>query len=272
MGLFGNKKKRAGDARGNQVNKLIEERRHLLFFNKNFFVREAYKTLRTNVMFSLTGETDCKVLVVSSSLQSEGKSTSSVNLAISYAEADKKVLLVDCDMRKPKLARLLAMNNTVGLSNVLIDPSVLSEALMKSRLDKLDVLLAGDIPPNPSELLSSSRMQRLLETMKKKYDYIILDTPPVNMVTDAVVLAPHTDGVLMVVRAGRTERGSLINAVSQLEYAHAKILGFILNGVGMESTSYRYSKYRYSSYRRYGYYNYSYSSRSNGSGRSSEEA
>lgn len=251
MGLFNGKAGSKKSSRVEQYNKMIDERKHLLFFNKNFFVREAYKTLRTNVMFSLTGESRCKTLVITSSLQSEGKSTSSLNLAISYAEADKKVVIIDCDMRKPKLARLLALNSSVGLSNLLMDPTLLGEALLKSRHEKLDVILAGDIPPNPSELLSSKRMQNLLETLKKHYDYIILDTPPVNLVTDAAVLAPYTDGVLVVVRAGKSERGPLIHAVSQLEYAHTKILGFILNGVDMESNGYRYSKYRYSAYRSY---------------------
>lgn len=128
--------------------------------------------------------------------------------------------------------------------------------------------MSGDIPPNPSELLSSPRMARLLKDMRKKYDVIILDTPPVNMVIDAVVLAPMTDGVLFVVRANHSERGAVIHAVEQLEYAKAKILGFVLNGVDLEKTNYGYDRHRYRRYGRYGQYGrygygygYGYSSR-----------
>lgn len=230
---------------------LISDRKALLSAKSNFFVREAYKAMRTNVNFSIAGETETHVLLVTSSLQSEGKSTTSVNLARSYAENnDNKVLLIDCDLRKPKLARLLELSAPAGLSNVLVKPQLLSKAIVPSGTANMDVLLSGDIPPNPSELLGSARMKKLIEDMREQYNYIILDTPPINMVTDAMVLAPSTDGVLMVVRSGISERGPVAHAVAQLEYAQAKILGFVLNGINLESKSrYPYGRYRYQQYR-----------------------
>lgn len=237
---------------------LQEARKNLLTPDSDFFVREAYKTLRTNVSFALTGENKSKVVVVTSSLQGEGKSMTAVNLAISYAMTDCKVLIVDCDMRRPKLARLLHMGNKVGMSNLLMDPSLLDLAIMHTETAGLDVILSGNIPPNPSELLGSQRMQTLLEELKRRYDYIFIDSPPVNMVTDAVVLAPISDGVLFLVRANQSERGAVTRALDQLEYAKAKVLGFVLNGLERERSYYGYGKRRYKRYYRYGYGKYGY--------------
>ena len=242
------------DSRQQENIRIQEARRCILASKSDFFIREAYKTLRTNVTFSLAGEGKSRVVVVTSSLQSEGKSTISVNLALSFAEAGKKVLLVDCDMRRPKLGRLLNLSAPAGLSNLLLDPSLLEKSIIKE-YSTIDVLLSGDIPPNPSELLGSELMKKLLDQMREKYDCVILDTPPINMVTDAVVLAPQSDGVLFVVRANQSERGAVIHAVEQLEYAQVKLLGFVLNGVELEKTSYGYGRYRY---RKHGYYGYDY--------------
>ncbi|MBR4875606.1 MAG: CpsD/CapB family tyrosine-protein kinase, partial [Clostridia bacterium] len=186
-----------------------------------------------------------------SSMQSEGKSITATNLAISYAQQGKKVIIIDCDMRRPKLGRLIGVSSAVGLSNTLIQPELQAQAIHKVEKLGIDAILAGDIPPNPSELLGSGKMTRLLENLKGMYDLIILDTPPINMVTDAIVLAPKSDGVLFVVRANQSERGAVAFAVEQTEYAKAKILGFVLNGVDMENTAYGYSKYRYKRYHRY---------------------
>ncbi len=236
-----------------------EERSHLLTNRDDFFTQEAYKTLRSNVIFSLTGGEGCKVIQVTSSMMSEGKSTTSVNLAISFAQTDRKVLLIDCDMRRPKLAALLSLGTKVGLSNVLVEPKLLEEAIIHTKVPKLDVMGAGEIPPNPSELLGSNRMTSLLEGMRKVYDYIILDTPPINMVTDAVILASRSDGVLFVVRAGHSERGNVQDATEQLQYAKVKILGYVLNGVSGERGTYGYGKYK--KYKSYGYgYGYGYGS------------
>ena len=257
----GQREKRRQNAQRLQEGQLLQlERDNLLGEKSDFFIREAYKTLRTNVSFTLAGEEACKVVVVTSSMQGEGKSITATNLAISYAMTDKKVLLIDCDMRRPKLARLMEKGNKVGLSNLLMDYDLLGEAVQHTDIEGLDVILAGSIPPNPSELLGSARMRKLIEEMKGKYDYIFLDSPPINMVTDAAVLAPKSNGVLFLVRANQSERGAVIHAVNQLERTQAKILGFILNDVDMERLHYSRSK-QYRSYFRYGRYSrYGYSS------------
>lgn len=236
---------------------LVDEHKFILSHNSDFFVREAYKTLRTNTIFSLAETEGCKVVLVTSSLQGEGKSINTLNLAISFVEAENRVLLIDCDLRRPKLARLLRRNSPVGLSNLLLDPALIEKAILPSGINGLDVILAGDIPPNPSELLGSARMGSLLDQLKEHYDYILLDTPPVNMVTDAVVLAAKSDGVLFVVRANKSERDSVMHAVEQLEYAKVKILGFVMSDAAIGQSGYGYRKYgRYQKYGRYGGYSY----------------
>ena len=189
---------------------------------------------------------------MTSALQSEGKSTTATNLALSFAELGKRTLLVDCDLRRPKLGRLLNISAPAGLSNVLMDPKLLETALIRD-FGGVDVILAGDIPPNPSELLASARMEKLLEQLMEQYEYIFLDTPPFYLVTDAMALAPRSDGVLFVVRANQSDRVSVMHAVDQLEYAQARVLGFILNSVELEKTNYGYGKYRYGRYHKYGY-------------------
>lgn len=255
MKLFRKEDKRE-EGKRKESRSIQDERKNLLSLKSDFFIREAYKTLRTNVSFALGAEEGCRVVVVTSSLQSEGKSITAINLAISYAMTDRKVLVIDCDLRRPKIARLMQLNAKVGLSNLLMDPKLRKDAIVPSGVDNLDVLLSGSIPPNPSELLGSPRMQGLLQELRESYDYIFLDSPPVNMVTDAVVLAPESDGVLFLVRANRSERGAVVHAVRQLEYGKTKILGFVLNGVDMEKTHYGDKKYRYRRYFRYGRYGY----------------
>ena len=233
---------------------IAEERRFILSQKSSFFIREAYKTLRSNTMFALADQDGSKAVLLTSSLQGEGKSITALNLAISFAEAENRVILIDCDLRRPKIARLLDKSSPVGLSNLLLAPSRLEEAITPSGVDRLDVILSGDIPPNPSERLGSARMTALLEQLRRRYDYIILDTPPVNMVTDAAVLAPRSSGVLFVVRAGRSERGQVLQAVEQLRYAQAKMLGFVLDDISAGGGRYGYGKYKYKKYGRYGRY------------------
>ena len=225
----------------------------------SFTFAETVRKLRRRVEQHMPEEG--KVLMVTSVLENEGKSTIAVNLAIALAQKQKKVLLLDCDLRKPKLGRLLNLSAPAGLSNVLMEPELLEKALIKS-FGGVDIILAGDIPPNPSELLASVRMEKLLGQMKERYEYIIVDTPPINMVTDAMVLAPQSDGVLFVVRANQSDRNSVGYAIDQLDYAQVKVLGFVLNGVELEKSSYGYGKSRYSRYRRYGRYGYGYGQQS----------
>ena len=232
-----------------------EERKYLLNSKSSFFSREAYNMLRTNLSFALAEAGECKMVMITSPMQGEGKSITASNLAITLAEAGHRVLLVDCDLRRPKLGRLLSLKSQAGLSDILIKPSLLGENVLRYRKG-LHVILAGSIPPNPSELLNSLRMEVLLEKLRESYDYVILDTPPIGVVTDAAVLASQTDGVLVVVRTGQSERGPVTQAVEQLEYGNARILGFVMTCVPLEDTNYGYSKYRYKKYGRYGYRRY----------------
>ena len=207
--------------------------------------------------FALADTEGCKVILVTSAMQSEGKSLTALNLAISLAQTESKVLIIDCDLRRPKLNRLLGASANIGLSNLLMDPKKLSGIVLKHEQLGINVILSGDIPPNPSELLASAKMQTLITVLRSEYDYIIIDTPPVDMVIDSVVLAPLCDGVLFVVKADQSERGAVIHAMEQLEYAKAKVLGFVFNGMNSESGS-GYGKYRYKKYGRYGYSRYGY--------------
>lgn len=236
---------------------IADDRKHILTSKSGFYLREAYKTLRTNVNFALADTEGCKVILVTSAMQSEGKSLTALNLAISLAQTEAKVLIIDCDLRRPKLNRLLGTSANIGLSNLLMDPKKLTGTIFKHEQLGISVILSGDIPPNPSELLASARMQSLITALRGKYDYIIIDTPPVDMVIDSVVLAPMSDGVLFVVKADQSERGAVIHAMEQLEYAKAKVLGFVFNGMNSESGS-GYGKYRYKKYGRYGYGRYGY--------------
>lgn len=251
---FGHERRKKA-AKAHHVAKIKEDRKHILSSNSRFFLREAYKALRTNVNLALLDEEGCKVVMVTSAMQSEGKSLTSLNLAISLAQTDQRVLLIDCDLRKPKLNRLLNVTAVSGMSNLLMDSSRMDVTILSEDRLGIDVILSGDIPPNPSELLASVRMQKLLEALKERYDYIIIDTPPIDMVIDAVVLAPLCNGVLFVVKAGQTERGAVLQAIEQLEYAKARVLGFVFNAVTAESAG-TYGKYKYKRYGRYSYYKY----------------
>lgn len=235
-------------------------RRAMVGNKLSFSAAEAYKLLRTNVMFSLPDEESCRVFGMTSSLQGEGKSTTSINLAYTIAESDKRVLLIEMDMRLPVMHKALPIAKTPGLSNLLVGKSTPSEAVQKSGIqENLYVLTAGDLPPNPSELLSSERMRALLESFKLRFDYIICDLPPVTVVSDALTIAPLLSGMIVTVRSGYTDRRALDMTVRQLEFTQVKILGFVMTFAdALESGGKKYGKYgkkRYGSYQYdYGYY------------------
>lgn len=223
-------------------NGFMTQRRQLLSDISSFSTKEAYRTLRTNIRFALRGE-GCKSFCITSSAQGEGKSITIVNLAISFAEAGHKVLLIDADLRRPAIARLLVEKATPGLSNVLAGHSAEEEAIRSSAYTNLDILLSGDVPPNPAELLGSERMAEMLEKLSNRYDYILIDTPPVNIVSDTCVIANMLDGVLLLARQERSRKDNIKRAVNSLKLTGAKILGCVFNGVPRENKGY------------YGYYN-----------------
>lgn len=228
------------------------EREKVLSSKSGFQVREAYKILRTNVIFSLPKE-GCKRICVTSSNASEGKSLNSLNLAITFAETGAKVLLIDCDLRRPNVSRLLNRKSYPGLSNALVGLTKLEDVIQDSGFKNLDVILSGNIPPNPAELLGSENMKAFIDELSEKYDYIFFDTAPVNVVTDTNILSKWMTGVIVVVLYNSTDKDTLEEAVKQLEFVDAKILGFILNGVAYGSGgSYKYSRKKKYSYYRYG--------------------
>lgn len=237
---------------------IASERKHIINDKSPFAVLEAYKSLRTNLNFALMDEDGCKVIAVTSALMSEGKSTTSVNLAITYAAMNYRVLLIECDLRRPTLARRLELKSKVGLSNLLIDSSLFDEVLTQTKVENLDFISSGSVPPNPTELLASAKMEKLLAALKSAYDVILLDCPPVNIVADACILAPLCSGVLFVVHSGVTDRGSVDFALEQLQYAKAKILGFVLSGEDMSNSSYGYRGYYKRGYYKRGYYKRGY--------------
>lgn len=229
--------------KGQDQNNFVNARRQILNENSSFAVQEAYKTLRTNVRFFLRGE-GCRKLCVTSGAAGEGKSITLVNLAISIAEAGDKVLLIDADLRRPALARLLVEKATPGLSEILAGIEDQDEAVREDVYPNLDVIYSGETPPNPSELLGSEKMQKLIEDMSQRYDYILVDTPPVNVVSDACIVANLLDGVLMLVRKDRSRKDDVKRAVDSLRLTGAKPLGFVLNGVSLEGSRYSYGYYK----------------------------
>ena len=218
----------------------LAQRRLILGEHSPFLLQEAYKTLRTNIRYALRSE-GCKKFCITSSVSGEGKSITLLNLAISFAQAGQKVLLIDADLRRPAVARLLVEKASPGLSNILAGLEPEEEVVRKDLFPNLDIVFSGDIPPNPSELISSERMKEFIDRMAEKYDYILVDTPPVTIVSDACLVANILDGVLLLARQGRTRKDVLRKAVGQLKLTGAKLLGFVLNGVdGSVSKSYGY--------------------------------
>lgn len=190
---------------------------------------EAYRTLRTNIQYS-SFDKEVRVIVVTSSEAGEGKSTTAGNLAISFSQAQKKTIMIDCDLRKPSLHKKFRISNMVGLSDLLKGKESLKEAVHKYN-DYLDILTSGKVPPNPSEMLGSHSMENLIERLKDEYDMIIIDSAPLQAVTDAQILSRKADGTILVVRAEKTKRDSVIQAKELLQKVDANILGVVLNGV-----------------------------------------
>ena len=202
------------------------------FFENNYFMREALNTIRANFLFSGYG---VKTVAITSCHMSEGKSTVTLALARSLAELDKRVLLVDADLRKSVLPSRLEGMIEKGLTHYLSGQAELDEALYHTQYENLDILLAGKEPPSPVVLLDSSRMKDLLIEMREKYDYILIDTPPLGMVIDGAVMAKYADGVIMVLEAGSVQDKEAQAVKSQLEKSGCRLLGVILNHTGKKS-------------------------------------
>jgi capsular exopolysaccharide synthesis family protein len=228
----------------------FENNTQLIGNNLNFEGREAYNLLRTNLMFSTKrNDRNARVIGVTSSVHGEGKSLTIINLAYSIAESGRKVILVECDLRLPTLRKKLGLAKTTGLSNLLAGLNSEKATLHKDVLiSGLDVVQAGDIPPNPSELLGSKAFASLVDNISETYDVVLLDLPPIGEVSDALVVSKVTDGLIVVVRNNYTISSDLDFTLRQCEMVGAKVIGFVYNGSASKSKKYKYGygkKYKY---------------------------
>lgn len=207
---------------------------------------ESYRGIRTNVLFSAT-ESPPQVILISSAGPREGKTITTANLAITMAQAGSKVVILDCDMRRPKMHKMFGTSEDHGISNVLVGGKDVHGATVPTKIPNLDLIPCGPVPPNPSEMLGSSRMTSLLDELRKQYAHVFIDSPPCTAVTDAVVLSKAVDGVVLVIRASDTAREIVKNGLAQFEAVGAHILGAVLNGVdvGRDKYYYYYQYYHY---------------------------
>ncbi|YBV91692.1 CpsD/CapB family tyrosine-protein kinase [Bacillus sp. PK9-021] len=224
----------------NKNDKVLTLKRRLLAHNSpKDPVAEQYRTIRTNIQFS-GADQDIKSLLLTSSGTAEGKSTTASNLAAVYAQQGLKVLLIDADLRKPTAHYTFRLENHAGVTNVLTRQSTLGQAVQETEVRDLYVLTSGPIPPNPSELLASNQMEELLKEMKKQFDMVIFDTPPILAVADAQILANQVDASILVVSSGKTDKEAALKAKELLVHAKSKLLGAVLNNRKADSGNYYY--------------------------------
>ncbi len=231
--------------------------RALLTQDAPFAIKEAYVKLRTGLLFCMTkdGKRSCRTFAVTSANPGDGKSVTSANIAISFAMLGKKTLLIDCDIRKPMQRRMWNIDSKKGICDFLAnigDCEVFTEKSIP-----LSIICTGTLPPNPSELLSSEKMKSLIEYLSEQYEYIVIDTPPINTVADAQIVSTLVDGMILVAKSGKTSSDELKYAIESIDHAGGNMCGTVLNCVNLKSlkTSYRYK------YSKYGYkyaYKYSY--------------
>ena len=208
---------------------------------------EAFRGIRTGIMLSSPDKAPQTILVTSAG-PVEGKSFNAANLAVVMAESGAKVLLMDCDMRRPQIHKIFNVQKNIGISNIISGACTLKEAILKGPVDNLDILASGPLPPNPSEVLGSQKMNHLLAEFKKEYDRIIIDTPPITAVTDSVILSAVVDAVMLIIHTNETPRQLIQNAIEQLKTVNAHIIGPVLNGVNASRDGYYYYQYYYSYY------------------------
>lgn len=199
-------------------------------------IAEQFRMIRTNISFALP-DYSVKTILVTSSIPGEGKSINAANLAVVFAQDNKRVLIIDADLRRPTLHHTFGIFNVTGLSSVLIRRSTFSEAIQETPIVGLSILPSGPIPPNPAELLSSNAMAVLIEEIKKTYDIVIIDAPPILPVTDAQILSNKCDGTLLIINSGVVKKEEVIKAKNILTISKGKIVGVILNNMKMSQNS-----------------------------------
>lgn len=225
-----------------KINKNIDNNRDIITsINPQSPISEQYRTIRTTIDFKMADQ-GMKSLLVTSSEASAGKSTTIANLAVTFAQQGKKVLVIDGDLRKPTVDKTFKVQNSVGLTNILMNQYAIQDVLQRTRISgNLTVITSGPIPPNPSELLGSNAMKQLLDTVTGYFDVVLLDTPPLSAVTDAQILSSYVEGVVIVVHANQTRKDGLLKAKKLLDQVNANILGVVLHGTEpKDSTSYYY--------------------------------
>ena len=230
-------------SRNNKKTELLNEQKQVLGEASAWPVQEAYKALRTNLMFSLPGN-ESKAIGVTSALEHDGKSINAVNMAISFAQLGKKVVLVEADLRMPTVSKKLGCKSVPGLTDVLVGQNCLMDVTQSSKdYRMLSVIPAGNIPPDPTWLLQSAQMKTILKALRSAYDYIFLDLPPVTSVADAAILAPLLDGYVIVVRNETTEYRAVADSLGQLRLAKAKVIGFVYNDADISGGNKYYHSY-----------------------------
>jgi succinoglycan biosynthesis transport protein ExoP len=234
-----------------QANDNLRERDLGVFLDPKSVAAECCRSIRTNILF-MSPDRPLKTMVVTSPSPQEGKTTTAINLGVTMAEAGGRVLIIDTDMRRPRLHRSFGVPNQTGISTVIVGKATLEEAIKRTDVPNLDVLTCGPVPPNPSELLHTSRFAVVLADCAKLYDRIILDSPPTSAVTDPAVLGNLADGVVLVVKAGETTREAAMHARKQLATAKARLFGVVVNAIDFSNPAYGY-EYYYRNYYRYGY-------------------
>ena len=222
------------------MSRRVSESKLIMNTNPQSPVADAYRTLKTNIQFAKWEDT-LQVIAVTSTLPGEGKTTTITNLAVSYAQEGKNVLLIDADMRHPSVHRAFNLPNKLGLSNILVNQYSLTEVIKDSYIDHLSIMTAGPIPPNPSELLSSVYLGKMLEELRGKYDIILFDTPPTLAVADGLKVAALSDGIVLVVQVGKVKWQLVKKTKAKLEHVNAEILGVVLNNQRKHKPEYQYN-------------------------------
>lgn len=218
---------------------------------EDFAVKEAYRLARTNIEFSIIGE-NCKTVVITSPDENDGKTTTAINIAGAFSkQINKKVLIIDCDLRKPSVGTYLNVKNKYGLTDYLCKNKEISEIVTDTDIDNMFAILGGETPPNPSELLVSAKMKSLLTQLEGIFDYIIIDTPPVNVVIDALGIARECDGVVAIIKENSTTYRDVDRMLDSFKSAKVNLIGFILNNVDHKKKTYSKKYHRYSEYKDY---------------------
>ncbi len=241
MGLLKNKK--ATQAASNNLNQLLHQ-------NLEFTASEQYRLLRSNIRFTLPSDVDCPIIGITSSTKGEGKSTTAVNLSYMLSEEGGKVLLIDGDLRLPSINVKMELDRAPGLTDFLLNPNLDIEKFKSNVSPNWYILPSGELPPNPSELLGSTKVEQLLNILKQKFDFIIIDVPPVNLVSDVMSISKYLTGMILVIREEYGSKRELATCVRQIKLSNVNVLGCVMQGC--RSVGGKYGKYKYK-YKEYGY-------------------